>query len=151
ALDRAMDEVLGGRVDGLRNLIRSNHRPAWAAVPKPEAIILWLRNSEVSLFCAYPIDVLGPDFQSEKVDQLLCTHTHLVPLNPGLDEALGQAMQEVLGPRLDELRESMGGNHRPAWGTIPPAEALVLWLRNNLPDSADEILTRAREYYRRAS
>jgi hypothetical protein len=110
-----------------------------------------LRNSEASLFCAYPIDVFGPDFQTEKVDELLCSHTHLLPLELGLEEALGRAMQEVLGPRLDGLRESMRANHRPAWGKIPAAEALVLWLRNNLPDVADQILARARKYYRRAS
>jgi len=110
-----------------------------------------LRNSEASLFCAYPIDVLGPDFQSEKVDELLCSHTHLLPLNPGLEEALDRAMHEVLGPRLENLRESIRANHRPAWGKVPPAEALVLWLRNNLPGTADQILARAREYYTRAS
>jgi hypothetical protein len=115
---------------------------------------LWnetLKNSEASLFCAYPIDVLGPDFQSEKVDELLCSHTHLLPLDPGLEEAVGRAMQEVLGPRLEKLRESMRANHRPSWGKVPPAEALVLWLRNNLPGSADQILACAREYYQRAS
>jgi hypothetical protein len=110
-----------------------------------------LRNSEASLFCAYPIDILGPDFQPEKVDELLRSHTHLVPLKPELGEALGRAMQEVLGPRLDEVRESIRANHRPTWGKIPPAETLVLWLRNHLPDSADQILARAREYYQRAS
>ena len=60
-------------------------------------------------------------------------------------------MQEVLGPRLEQLRESMRTNHRPAWAKVPPAEALVLWLRNNLPGTADRILARAREYYQRAS
>jgi hypothetical protein len=43
----------------------------------------------------------------------------------------------------------MHANRRPAWGKVPPAEALVLWLRNNLPVSADQILARAREYYQR--
>ena len=80
-----------------------------------------------------------------------CSHTHLLPLNPGLEEALDRAMHEVLGPRLENLRKSMRANHRPAWGKVPPAEALVLWLRNNLPGTADQILARAREYYTQAS
>ena len=111
---------------------------------------LWnhlLRKSDVSLFCAYPIDVFGPDFQMEKVDALLCSHTHLLPLDPALEQALTRAMEEVLGPHLEGLREVIQANHRPAWGEIPRAEALVLWLRNNLPGSADQILARAREYY----
>ena len=111
---------------------------------------LWnglLRSSQVSLFCAYPIDVFGPDFHSESVDPLLCSHTHLVPLNPELEQALHRAMEEVLGPRLDGLRELIQANHRPAWGQVPTGEALILWLRNNLPGSADKILALAREHY----
>jgi hypothetical protein len=110
---------------------------------------LWnglLRNSQVSLFCAYPIDVFGPDFQPENVDPLLCTHTHLVPLNSELEQALHRAMEEVLGPRHDAPRDSIQANHRPAWGEVPTGEALILWLRNNLPGSADKILSLAREH-----
>ena len=36
-------------------------------------------------------------------------------LNSGLEEALDRAMHEVLGPRLEQLRELMRANHRPAW------------------------------------
>jgi hypothetical protein len=56
-------------------------------------------------------------------------------------------MDEVLGPRAERLRPLIKANYRPAWAAIPQAEALVLWLRNNLPDFADEILDRARHYY----
>ena len=72
-------------------------------------------------------------------------------LNSGLEEALDRAMHEGLGPRLEQLRELMRANHRPAWGKVPPAEALVLWLRSNLPGTAERIVARTREYYTRAS
>jgi hypothetical protein len=42
----------------------------------------------------------------------------------------------------------MKANYRPSWGIVPRGEAVILWLRNNLPDYADEILSRARRYYR---
>ncbi|HEY6058893.1 MAG TPA: MEDS domain-containing protein, partial [Candidatus Limnocylindrales bacterium] len=111
---------------------------------------LWnelLRVHDVSLFCGYPIDIFSPDFQADKVDALLCAHTHLLPLNPALENALNRAMDEVLGPRVDGLRRLIQANHRPAWAKIPPAEALVLWLRNNLPGSAEQIINLARRYY----
>jgi hypothetical protein len=111
---------------------------------------LWndlLKQSDVSLFCAYPIDILGTDFEPGTVDPLLCTHTHLLPLDPVLEEALDQAMTDVLGPRADDIRRLIQSNHRPSWAAIPRGEAVVLWLRNNLPDSADQILSRAREHY----
>jgi hypothetical protein len=111
---------------------------------------LWnnlLKKSDVCLFCAYPIDVFSAEFQVSKVDALLCAHTHLLPVDDALEGALRRAMDEVLGSRADSLRPLMQSNQRPAWGTLPQSEALVLWLRNNLPGSAEEILTRAREYY----
>ncbi len=126
----------------------------WAAGEREAAVQLerlWndmLSQSDVSLFCSYPLDVLSPEFETGKVDALLCTHSHLLPLDSALQHALDRAMDDVLGPRVESLRPLVQANHRPAWGTVPNAEALVLWLRSNLPGSADQILTRAREYYR---
>lgn len=111
---------------------------------------LWnglLKESDVALFCAYPIDVFSPEFQSGTMDPLLCSHTHLLPVDSALEEALDRAMNDVLGARVEGIRRLIQTNHRPAWGAIPQAEALVLWLRSNLPGSADRILARAREYY----
>jgi hypothetical protein len=110
---------------------------------------LWnqlLKSSDVSLYCAYPIDVLGPEFHHAAVDALMCSHTQLVPTDTTLEGALTQAMDEVLGGRVDGLRNLIQANHRPAWAAVPKAEAIILWLRNNLPGSAEKILARAREY-----
>jgi DcmR-like sensory protein len=111
---------------------------------------LWnelLKANDISLFCGYPIDIFSREFQADKVDALLCAHTHLLPLDPALESALNRAMDEVLGARVEGLRRLIQANHRPAWAEIPKAEALVLWLRNNLPGSADQIINLARQYY----
>lgn len=111
---------------------------------------LWnelLKQSDVSLFCAYPIDIFGPEFEHGKVDALLCAHTHLLPVDAALEGALRRAMDDVLGTRVEQIRHLIQTNHRPSWASIPKSEALVLWLRNNLPGSANQILNRAREYY----
>jgi hypothetical protein len=111
---------------------------------------LWnelLKASDVSLYCAYPIDVFSSEFQATAVDALLCAHTHLVPSEPALERALNQAMEDVLGERTAGIRRLIQANHRPAWARIPRAEAVILWLRNNLPGSAERILARAREYH----
>jgi hypothetical protein len=113
---------------------------------------LWneLLNSVVfDLFCAYPIDVFSPDFKAERVDELLCAHTHLVPAgNSGdMQSALNRAMDDVLGSRVVELRPLMGGQDRPAWGEVPKPEAMILWLRQNMPYYADSILERAKGYF----
>jgi hypothetical protein len=107
-----------------------------------------LDASEISLFCAYPIDVFGEEFQMDAVDAVLCSHTHLLPLDGALDSALSRAMNEVLGDNVEDIRTLMQANHRPSWGIIPRGESIILWLRNNLPARAQEILNLARQYYR---
>jgi hypothetical protein len=109
-----------------------------------------IRSNASSLFCAYPIDVFGKDFQIAEVDGLLCAHTHLLPsaIDSDLETSVNRAMNEVLGPKADRLRPLIKANYRPSWAAIPRGEALILWLRSNVPDDADEILSRARQYYR---
>ncbi|HEU5304893.1 MAG TPA: MEDS domain-containing protein [Gemmatimonadales bacterium] len=106
-----------------------------------------LARSNLSLFCAYPIDIFGDEFRMEAVDQLMCAHTHMLPVDDALESALNRAMDEVLGPRMDGLRGLMKANYRPTWAVVPRSEAIILWLRNNLPGSADAILELARRYY----
>jgi len=104
------------------------------------------------LFCAYPIDVFGDEFRDADVDALLCTHTHVVAAGDGaLQSALHRAMDEVLGNTADGVRRLVEANHRPAWAALPDAEAAILWLRNNLPDYAGEIIARAQRHYRAAA
>ena len=125
----------------------------WTAGRHSDAALLeryWNRlldSNHVSLFCAYPIDVFGEDFCVEGVDQVLCDHTHMLPVDEALESALDRAMDEVLGSRLLALRGLMKANYRPSWGVVPRSEAIILWLRNNLPGSADEVLQLAKRYY----
>jgi len=108
-----------------------------------------LNSHNFNLFCAYPIDVFSTEFQIAPLDALLCAHTHLVPagMNGDLDSALDQSMDDFLGRRAAGLRPLMEVNLRPSWAVMPRAEANILWLRNNLPEEADMIVARARQYY----
>jgi hypothetical protein len=45
ALERAMSDVLGTPAAGLRMLIEAHRPAAWAALPRAEATILWLRQN----------------------------------------------------------------------------------------------------------
>ena len=125
----------------------------WKAGQREAAIRLegyWnslLRSSNISLFCAYPIDVFAEELHSENVDAVLCAHTHMVPVDNELESALTRAMDEVLGERVAALRALIKANHRPAWGEVPRSESIILWLRNNLPGSANQIVSLARQYY----
>jgi MEDS: MEthanogen/methylotroph, DcmR Sensory domain len=114
---------------------------------------LWnrlLEQSSFSLYCAYAIDVFGKEFEVGNLDGVLCAHTHLVPAQPNgtLETALNRSMDEILGSKADALRILIKANYRPAWAVMPTAEAIVLWLRKNLPGQADHIIERARSHYR---
>jgi hypothetical protein len=108
-----------------------------------------LGANSFNLYCAYPIDVFGAEFQVAAVDSLLCAHTHLVPAgaNGDLDAALDRSMDDLLGRRAEGLRRLMDANFRPGWAVVARAEANILWLRNNLPDEAESIVDRARQYF----
>jgi len=116
---------------------------------------LWnelLGANRFSLLCAYQIDVFGKEFQVGILDGVLCAHTQLMSAgtNGDLEGAVNDAIEQVLGSRAKELKLLIKANFRPAWAVVPQAEATVLWLRNNLPHYADEILARARGSYQAA-
>jgi hypothetical protein len=114
---------------------------------------LWnklLEQSNFSLYCAYAIDVFGTEFGGANLDGILCTHTHLVPAQPDgtLEKALNLAIDESLGSSsAEEVRALMNSNRPAQWAVLPAAEAMVLSLRRNLPEKADEIVERARTHY----
>jgi hypothetical protein len=109
-----------------------------------------LSRCSASLFCGYPIDIFAKEFQIGAVDALLCAHTHLIPAgsNGDLEAAVNRAMDSVLGAEAHAIRSTVDA--KPAWAGMPKAEATMLWVRENLPGCADDILARAREFYQPA-
>jgi hypothetical protein len=114
---------------------------------------LWnklLEQHAFSLYCAYAIDVFGKDFGAANLNGVLCTHTHLVPAQPdgALEAALNLAIEDVLGQNASELRTQIKSNHHRGWAVMPAAEAMILSLRENMPEKADQVIQRARRHYR---
>lgn len=113
---------------------------------------LWNRlldRISFSLYCAYAIDVFGPEFELSNLEGVLCAHTHLVPARPDgtLETALNRSMDEVLGAEANGLRLLIRATHPAARAVMPAAESTILWLRKNLPQQAGEIVERARRHY----
>jgi hypothetical protein len=128
----------------------------WAAGEYSAAIRLegfWNRilgSLSAALYCAYPIDLFGDEFEASAIHAILCDHTHLLPADEAeiLEDALQGAMEQVVG---QNVRTSQWMRETPwpdAWGAVPSPERMILWLRENLPNSAPEILDRARREYR---
>lgn len=153
------EEVVGGTMRRLRGRkIRAYGEMVgklWSEGRRAQAICLenlWnhlQREVPFTLFCSYTIDIFGPEFDLAGVDPVLCTHTELLPsgLDRALERAMSSAMDDLLGDRVEGLRQLITANYRPAWGVLPQAESIMLWLRNNLPDLAEAIIQRARDHY----
>jgi hypothetical protein len=127
----------------------------WAAGEYSAAITLERFWNELlcavgfNLFCAYPIDVFGEEFQMNGVDAILCDHTHMLPTGDDreLENAIDLALGEILGTESDGVRRTMASNYRPSWGVVPKAEGTILWIRKNLPGEAGEVLRLAGLHY----
>lgn len=128
----------------------------WAAGDRDTAAVVercWndlLATVDAPLYCSYPLDVLGDAFHRSAVDEIMCAHDRLVPSDDGtaLTAAVRSGMETVLGEAgAEKMRGLMRPNHRPAWGSVPEAESTILWLRNNLPDHAEEIAAAAKTYF----
>ncbi len=128
----------------------------WQAKQFPAAIRLeqlWnkLQNTSVfDLFCAYPIDIFDKNFDIGVMDALLCAHTHLLPsgADPSLQAALRRAIDEFHGSADTHSKTSVDKIRSQNWAVLPEPEATILWLRANVPDSAEAILRRAQSFYR---
>lgn len=103
------------------------------------------RLQTFSLFCAYRIDPLDSQAYGGPLECLCKAHTHLLPArDPArFDQAVKEAAREVLDPPLAQILLSLAADHRP--GTrMPPGQATLLWLKQNMPRTAEKVLSALR-------
>jgi hypothetical protein len=110
---------------------------------------LWndlLTRENIKIFCSYPIDAFGADFDPNVIHTLLCAHSQLVSgFNDMIEEAIMQATRET--PDLHPVPHSVAEPAHRKWPILPRGEALILRLRARDPHRASEILARARHHY----
>ncbi|MBV8723220.1 MAG: MEDS domain-containing protein [Candidatus Eremiobacteraeota bacterium] len=100
------------------------------------------------LLCGYPIDVLGSEFHPAEVDGILMSHAKLFSVLPDFASSLNAGVESTLGlQRAAAIRGMIEAHRRPRWAALPEPEASLLWLRERLPEHADEIVARAKERY----
>jgi hypothetical protein len=100
-----------------------------------------LSGRSVSLFCAYRMDTLDP-----KLELVCREHTHLLPgQHDGLlVKELHAVCENQFGkPLASIMREiSLGAKVQ---SEVPPPHRFIIWLRRNMPKSADEVVTELRK------
>ena len=105
-----------------------------------------------SLLCAYAMDPLDPSAYGGPLECVCKVHTHLIPAHDygRFNDAVLEASREVLDQPLSEMLLSMAQRHAPSTD-MPQGQATLLWLKRNMPRTADKVLAQTKEQLRRAT
>jgi hypothetical protein len=100
---------------------------------------------DFSLLCACAIDSLEGHTYDGTLQTLCSAHTHVSPARDeaGFEEAVNGAVSEVLDAQLVRMLEALSAAHRPS-AQMPPGQAMLFWLRDHMPRTAEKVMRRAR-------
>jgi hypothetical protein len=103
-----------------------------------------------SLFCAYRMDPLDAGVYGGPLECVCDAHTHLIPAPDSrrFDEAVSRAARKMLHAPLAQILLALAANHQPH---MPAGQAMLFWLRQNMPRTADRILSELRALRTEAS
>jgi hypothetical protein len=102
------------------------------------------RLQTFSLFCAYRIDAL--DARAYGGLESVCkAHTHLIPTRDyeRFDEAVRDASSSVLDAPLAQILLSLAAQHRTST-QMPAGQATLFWLTQNMPRTAEKVISELR-------
>lgn len=104
-----------------------------------------LAVQDCQLLCACPIDSLEGNVYDGTLQSLCAEHTHIRPAidEAGFEEAVAGAVSEVLDTELARMLASLSDAHRPS-AQMPPGQAMLFWLKDHMPRTAERVLSRAR-------
>jgi hypothetical protein len=103
------------------------------------------RLQTFSLFCAYRMSALDSAAYGGPLESVCRTHTHLIPAPDAarFDRAVEQATRSVLDQPLADILLSLAANHRHST-QMPAGQAALFWLKQNMPRTAEKILSELR-------
>jgi hypothetical protein len=107
------------------------------------------KHHEIAIFCSFVMDNFNSEVQSRLLPRLGQNHSHLIPVEDyvRLERAVADALRQTVGANdARVLEQQLLSNYSPAF-KMPRAQALLLALRECLPDVADSVLSRSRNLY----
>ena len=107
------------------------------------------KKCELSTFCSFRMDNFNSDVHARMLPRLGTNHSHLIPVDEygRLERAVNDALRETVGAdEASVLEHRLRARYHPPF-TMPPAQALLLALRQFLPTLADSVLQLSRELY----
>jgi hypothetical protein len=106
-------------------------------------------HHQIAIFCSFVMDNFNGEVHSRMLPRLAQNHSHLIPVQDyaRLERAVADALRETVGSNdARVLEEQLLSKFSPAF-QMPRSQALLLALRESLPQVADSVLTRSRKLY----
>jgi hypothetical protein len=104
---------------------------------------------EIAIFCSFVMDNFNSEVHSRLLPRLGQNHSHLIPVEDyaRLERAVRGALQQTVGEDdAQVLEQELLSGYSPAF-RMPRSQALLLALRDSLPEVAQSVLTRSRDLY----
>jgi hypothetical protein len=107
------------------------------------------REQNIAVFCSFLMDNFNGDVHTHMLPRLGDNHSHLIPVEDyaRLERAVAEALRETVGPDEAIVLEDRLLTQYQAPFKMPPAQALLLALRQTLPTVAESVLQRSRSLY----
>jgi hypothetical protein len=107
------------------------------------------KHHEIAIFCSFVMDNFNSEVHSRLLPRLGQNHSHLIPVEDyaRLERAVSDALRHNVG--TDDARvleQQLLSNYSSAF-QMPRSQALLLALRESLPELAESVLTRSRALY----
>jgi hypothetical protein len=107
------------------------------------------KHHEIAIFCSFVMDNFDNKVQSRLLPRLGTNHSHLIPVEDyaRLERAVADALRQTVGASdAPVLEQQLLSSYKPSF-EMPRFQALLLALRETLPDVADSVLDQSRKNY----
>jgi hypothetical protein len=107
------------------------------------------KHHEIAIFCSFVMDNFNSEVHSRLLPRLGQNHSHLIPVEDyvRLERAVSDALRQTVGATdAAVLEQQLLATYSRAF-QMPRSQALLLALRESLPEVADSVLTRSRKLY----
>lgn len=104
------------------------------------------QEESIAIFCSFLMDKFDPRIYEEAFGNVCRTHRQVIPADDYVrhrlivDRAIGEVIGEIGGALLQSLVSWKG-----APSIMPSSHALLLWVREKLPEHFEPVLARARQ------
>jgi hypothetical protein len=106
-------------------------------------------HHEIAIFCSFVMDNFNSEVHTRMLPRLSQNHSHLIPVEDyaRLERAVMEALRDTVGPNdARVLEDQLLSRYSPAF-QMPRSQALLLALRESLPQVAESVLKRSRNLY----